>query len=479
MRRMQRDSSTIRKERRSSGVGHHLSVPSTAIGLATNFGAIVEEKYKKKRKRPDDLDSSADCTSDSDSDDGSSSDEDEDEFGEFADEVADEDILATINAIRSKDPRVYDGQSRFFKSAPEEAEGEDAKKKKKKQEKPMFLKDYHRENLLKRKNPVEDEEDDGKRSTYMEEQEALKRDLVRDMHNVAEGIANSDEEGDDFLTTKSTLVQKGAPPPPDPKAADPENPDEYLKNFLASKAWLPKDRKNVYGPAMESDDSEEEEIAEQFEQGFNLRFEDPSKAAQLVGHARGAVKAMTARKNGMSARRRAREARKLKKEEERKEMEIEKGRLRVLKVEELMSKVKQIKEVAGLGDGDEDPEDWKELLKGRFSEDKWDEWMAKKFGDDYYGTKEKVLDVTEKPTWDDDIEIGDIGIEGGNEGGDLNTEDHTDAEEGASKGKRKTRKDYEKEKREKKKRDRETRKEVEKFVDENIDLDEEVCFPSS
>ena len=439
----------------------------------SNFRAVVDAKYKKKRKRPDDPGSGfdSDCKNDSDSDNDSSSVEDEDEFGEFADEVADEDILATINAIRSKDPRVYDGQTRFFRPAPEsEAEGEDAKKEK--QGKPIFLKDYHRENLLKRKNPAEDEEDDGKPKTYMAEQEALKRDLVWSMHNAAEGIANS-SEGDDFLTTKSAPAQDGAPPPPDPKTANPENPDEYLKSFLASKAWLPKDRKDAYGPAMESDDSEEEEIAEQFEQGFNLRFEDPTKAAQLVGHARGAVKAMTARKDSMSSRRRARETKKLKKEEEWKEREIEKGRLRALKVEELMSKVKQIKEAAGLGDRDEDSESWKELLRGGFREDKWDEWMAKKFGDDYYGAEEKVQDVLEKPTWDDDdIEIGNTDIEGGNGDRDMDIVDHTDAEGGGPKDKRKTRKDYEKEKREKKRRDREARKEVEKFVDENIDFDE-------
>lgn len=393
----------------------------------------------------------------------------------MADEVADEDILATITAIRAKDPRVYDGQTRFFRSTPEdEEETEDNEKKKGKTEKPMFLKDYHRMNLLNGTNPAEEEEDEEPK-TYLEEQEALKRDLVRDMHNAAEGVTKDDEDDEDFLTTKDAPVDEASPPPLNPETADPENPDEYLQNFLASKAWLPKDRKNAYGPAMESDDSEEEDIADQFEQGFNLRFEDPTKAAQLVGHARGAVKAMTARKDSMSARKRAREAKQQKKEEEKREREIEKGRLRALKVDELMSKVKQIKKVAGLGDEDEDPEMWKELLKGGFSEDKWDELMAKRFGDEYYGVEEKEL--PEKPTWDDDddddIDVADIAENGANADSDGGMDD-ADAEETNSKGKRKSRKDYEKEKREKKKLVRETRKEVEKFVDENIDLDDEV-----
>jgi len=158
----------------------------------------------------------------------------------------------------------------------DKAEGEGTKKKKK-QGKPMFLKDYPRENLLKRKSPAADEEGDDKRRTYMDEQEALKRDMVRDMHNVAEGIAKAAQ-----LVRQMYRLQK-----------------------------------------------------------------------KLVEHARGAFKAMTARGHGMSSRRRGREARKLKEEEERKEMEIEKGRLRVLGVEELMSKVKHIKEVVGLGNGDE------------------------------------------------------------------------------------------------------------------------------
>ena len=45
---------------------------------------------------------------------------------------------------------------------------------------------------------------------------------------------------------------------------------------------------------MESNGSEEEEIAQQYDQGFNLQFENPPKATQLVGHARGVFKAMSA-----------------------------------------------------------------------------------------------------------------------------------------------------------------------------------------
>lgn len=425
---------------------------------------IVDEKYKNKRKW---LDSeSEDGSLEESGGDESSSDEEEDEFGEFADEVADKDILATIQAIRSKDPRIYDGQTRFFKSASMDEGVGYGKEDKEKKGRPMYLKDYHRMNLLNGLIGNEDEADE-KPKTYLEEQQSLKHDLVKVMQTAAEDIGSESESANnDFLSIKKAPTEEFVLPPPDPSTADPENPDDYLASFLASKAWLPKDHKNVYGPAMESDDSEEEEIAEQYEQGFNLRFEDPPKAAQLVGHARGIVKPMSARRDVMSARKRAREAKAQRREDERRQREVEKGRLRALKVEQLMEKVKQIQEVAGLGDGSEDPDSWKELLKGSFSERKWDELMSRKFGDDYYRVREDEL--PEKPIWEDGINLGDIEMEAG-----ISLHDE-DAAEDEPKGKGKTRRDYEREKRERKKREKETRKELEKFVDKNIHFDEEV-----
>lgn len=462
MRSMQEGLSTTKKGRNYSGVCCHLCRKSENFCLIPENK--VDEKYNTKRKR---LDSeSEDCSRDSDE---FSSDEEEDEFGAFADEIADEDILATIQAIRSKDPRIYDGQTKFFKSASAEVDvghGEEGSDDEGRQEKPMYLKDYHRMNLL---NGLTGNEGGagGKPMTYLEEQQSLKRDLVKVMHTTAEGLESEGENANgEFLLIKKAPIEEAVPPPPDPSAADPENPDDYLTSFLASKAWQPKDRQNIYGPVMESDDSEEDEIAEQYEQGFNLRFEDPPKAAQLVGHARGVVKTMSARRDVMSTRKRAREAKAQRREEERRQREMEKGRLRALKVEQLMDKVKQIQKVAGLGDGSEDPDNWKELLKGSFNERKWDELMARKFGEDYYRVKEDEL--PEKPIWEDDIGLGDIEMEA-----DISLHGE-DVAEGETKQKQKTRRDYEREKRERKKRDKETRKEVEQFVDKNIHFDKEV-----
>ena len=104
-------------------------------------------------------------------DDGASSDdstsESEDE-GELATAALDSEILATIKAIRSKDPRVYDADAKFYAAVDEDGPSTGAKSK----EKSMNLRDYHRQNLLNGNGPHE--EDDATSTqplTYNQEQE--------------------------------------------------------------------------------------------------------------------------------------------------------------------------------------------------------------------------------------------------------------------------------------------------------------------
>src|SRR4051812_44626428 len=81
----------------------------------------------------------------SDEEEDSSDEEDEDEDGELATEALDSEIFATLDAIRSKDPRVYDKDAKFYS---EVTESETPGTQEKKSEKPMYLRDYHRQNLL-------------------------------------------------------------------------------------------------------------------------------------------------------------------------------------------------------------------------------------------------------------------------------------------------------------------------------------------
>lgn len=148
----------------------------------------------------------------SDGSEDSSSDEEEDEDGELITEAVDQEIMATLNAIRSKDPRVYNKDVKFYTALEEEEEEPKAPSLEKK-DKPMTLRDYHRENLLSGANLAEDDAAETPK-TYAQEQEDLKSAIVKEMHAAAEdedSVADEDNEDGGFLIPKSTT--KRAPEP--------------------------------------------------------------------------------------------------------------------------------------------------------------------------------------------------------------------------------------------------------------------------
>ena len=479
----------------------------------------VEEKFgpsnSKKRRRQDNSDGD-------DDDDESSSSEDEDDTGVLATEELDKEIFATLTAIRNKDPRVYDGKTSFYTPIDPStaAEGGDARPGK---ERPMYLRDYHRENLLAGNSG--EQEDHGNTQTFVQQQEHLKRSVVNEMHAAAEAeVSGSDgeEDGDDTFLVRKPRGEEGEEEEggkksdlPDPSLAD-KDPDEFLNKFLASRAWT-KTSGKAYVP-IESDDSEEEAMAEEYEFNYNMRFEDPDAAtrAKLVSYGRDAVSASTVRREEKSRRKRAREEKRRKKEEERRQREVEKGRLKKLKTEELMHKFRQVKQAAELKESDEEAEAavLSRLLEGDFSDGEWDQWMQQRFGDKYYNTDGRL----KKPKFEDDIDIGDIvpdfeddmvNEDGGDDNGDDSGDDDNDDDDddggeddgdgGGDDGddeemhggleatsssepqpeKRRSKKEIIKEKQARKAKDRSTRRKVERFVEDNFDFDNEACLPLS
>jgi protein KRI1 len=108
------------------------------LGKTTSLG---------KRARDEGQDSSCDT------DESTSDSEEEDEGGVLITKTLDSEILATLNAIRSKDPRVYDSNAAFYSEFKDETDTSQPGKK----EKPMYLQDYHRKNLLSGQNIGENE----------------------------------------------------------------------------------------------------------------------------------------------------------------------------------------------------------------------------------------------------------------------------------------------------------------------------------
>ncbi|KAJ4511283.1 Kinetochore protein Spc24 [Exophiala dermatitidis] len=383
----------------------------------------LEDKLGKtttgKRKRDDEDDDTSD-------DDSELSSETEDE-GELVTETIDKQIMETINAIRSKDPRVYDSSAKFYTEEDDETQTQQPKPKK---EKPMHLQDYHRQNLLNGITTTEEEDQDAP-MTYTQEQEHLKKSIVSEIHAAA--AAESEEEAekgdDDFLVAKpkekqsQTEAKQQQVVTLDVENAD-KDPETFLSNFMVSRAWAAPTDPNLH--PFESDDDEEERRADEFEEAYNLRFEDPEKSNEkLRSHARDLAEKYSVRRKEVNPRQKKREAEKARKEAEKQQRKEEKARLRKLKIEELEEKVKKIKQAAGLKTKDIRPEDWAHLVEEDWDDAKWEEEMQKRFGDEYYAEQEAESDEDNdetnsdkkknkkkkkirKPKFDDDIDIKDI-----------------------------------------------------------------------
>jgi protein KRI1 len=465
-RKLLEDDSSSDSENESGGV----SLVDPGAGFKINEEYARRFEHNKRREELQQLEAKLGKSEDEEEE--SSEDEDEDDDAELATEAVDAEIMETIKAIRSKDPRVYDQNAKFYHSLDED--GAEPQKREEKQ-KPMTLRDYHRENLLSGANVAEDETDAPK--TYAQEQDELKSAIVKEMHAAADAEeSGSGEEDEGFLVRKSAPEQaskRQAVPELDVENAD-KDPETFLSNFMSSRAWL--QRGNSLQP-FESDDEEEDERAEAWEEAYNFRFEDPSKLNnKLITHARDTTNKQSVRREEKSARKKLREAARAKKEEEKKQREMEKNRLRKLKMAELQEKVDKIKEVAGLRASELTDEDWAKFLDAAWDDKNWEEEMQKRFGDNYYAENDAGSEDEgdgkkkrpKKPTWDDDIDINDLVPDFENdeqptvELSDVEMED--DEESG-------TRKSKAQEKRDQKREARKDKLRIEEALDRNLDLD--------
>lgn len=340
---------------------------------------------------------------------------DEDDAGELVTEALDQDIFATLQALRSKDPRIYDSNVQFYhETGDNDATAANGPGK----DESMTLKQYHTKNLLEGKFATgEDEEAPPK--TYAQEQEEVRRNLVKELH----GAAGSEDEEDDFLVAKPrpavSKKERINLTTEDVENAD-RDPETFLSNFMATRAWVPTG--DSHFQPLESDDEDEEAAAEEWENTYNLYFEDTTGTNEkLVTYARDAVAKTTVRRDEGSSRRKAREAARAKREAERKQREEELARLRKLKVEEMEDKVKKIREIGGLKGRDFNIEEWKDVLEADWSDDQWDQEMRRRFGEAYYAEdnasseSDRDGDITgkkkkkpKKPKFDDDIDIKDL-----------------------------------------------------------------------
>ncbi|BAP71909.1 protein KRI1 [Kluyveromyces marxianus] len=397
-----------------------------------------------------------------------SSSEDEDDFGELITEEVEEGIQKVMNAIKNNETdKLLNPEVKFF----EEPEKAVEKLEKTEKHKPIYLKDYHRMNLLNGGVEGEDEDMefqtvDGKQSfvSQQKEEKAQLLNEIKDAFKVddEENEEDGDDDGD-FLKKKETKRERE----PASRLPDPEVDDEkFLEEFVNQQAWIPKKGDKMIdldrAPDMEEDDEEFEDAVEEFEKAYNFRYEDPN-AAEIVSYARTQA---TLRRAATSSRRRKRdEERALKaKEEEEKQKAVQKKKKE--KINQLTDVLEQVKKEYGADIKEEHVKALTDtLINGSFEDGKWDEVIGTIFNDEFYNQEEK-------PTWNEDDEImGEFYSEQG-----ANQEDEGEEISDSEEHKRKkSKKEKIEEKKGKKKEKKQLQEMVEKAVDERkLDIIDQV-----
>lgn len=330
----------------------------------------------------------------------SSSESDEDDYGDLVTEDVENGLNEVLKAIRSGDERLFDKNVKFFKD-PEEAV-------KVKKDKPIYLNDVLRENLIDGTNLKDDEEEDEAQeeipfAVHQREENAK---LLGEINNAAE----SDSDEDDFLVKKDKPTEVDEDPInvkiilPNPE----KDKERFLDEFMNKHAWLPNKGKSK--KIEEEDDSEFEDAADKFENAYNFRFEDPN-AKEIISYSRNVA---SLRREKLSKRQRQRLSKKedIVKDREEKDNLIKSTKQKKLNL--VLDRLKEIKQAVGndvsddrilkvFGDS---------LMNEDFNDEDWDAKMNELFNDEYYEEKDNE-DDNEKPTWDDlDEEMADERKEG-------------------------------------------------------------------
>ncbi|KAI7848468.1 KRI1-like family C-terminal-domain-containing protein [Circinella umbellata] len=375
----------------------------------------------------------SDVSEDESSEEESDSDDDEDEEAAMLTPAIDSQILRTIAAIQTKDPKVYDSNKKFFNEEDLEKAKEEALKKKQKaaeeknKKKVQFtLKDYERQVLLDHGGYVNEEEEEPK--SHYQEQKDIKNDFLKaveaaDSNDEEENdddeegglgggllekrIKTKEEEEEEDAKYRNFMLENIAADEASSKAFKDwnenykENPnvtksDAFLIDYVLNRGWVekPSDKKQRLIDEIEKEVEEEHlDEVDRFESKYNFRFEEDG-GAQIISHSR-QVDDSVRRKE--SKRQKQRERKKAKKAEQLRQKSEEIARARNQKMKEIRDRLKEIKEITGNESIDLDKLD----LDGDFDSFKYDEQMEKVFNEDYY--EGGTMDET-KPTWDDDID---------------------------------------------------------------------------
>ncbi|KAJ2897093.1 Ribosome biogenesis protein Kri1 [Coemansia aciculifera] len=374
----------------------------------------------------------------SDSEDSSSeeSDVEEDENGELITPEIDAQIMKALSALRSKDKSIYDSKVNFFS---DDVIQESQKSWKAKQEAArqasqgvVTLRDYQHKVMVEHGGVVDEDKEVKRSLTHVQEQEALKNEFKAALGGNASD-SEDDEGEEDFLVKKEKTKDEIAKEDVDYRkflldsmGSDAKNKaaldswtafttdretagskvDEgqaFLMGYILNRGWVDKsaEKQSAEFEAKAIVDKEEDEqyteLTDNFESKYNFRFEEEG-GAQIKSYPR-TVEGSLRRKD--ERRKLARERAKERKAELKKDKAEDLKKLKNQKKKDILEKLKEIQGITGNKTVGFDALD----LDGDFDPAKFDSKMDEIFGDS------AQVDL-EKPTWDDDIDIGDLVSDG-------------------------------------------------------------------
>ncbi|CAH0724128.1 unnamed protein product, partial [Brenthis ino] len=330
----------------------------------------LEQKYGSKA-----LNSDVSISSDSE--------DESDEPPEVSEEV-EKQFLKTLALLKTKDPRIYDPNYKFF--------DEQIEKEKEKEE--------DGKKLTFGDSDDDDDDDDNNPNIFSIEKKA-EIDKPEEDNMVK---SSKDNKIKDYLVGKAEHVdeeiEKELAPLrelwSDPKLNDGE---AFLRDYILNKRYLEDGDPGEAGDKIRDDDDLEEDekmVEEQgkFERAYNFRFEEPDdeylkRFPRTMNYIRP--------KDDRRSRKRA-EIRERKEEEKKKKME-EIARLKALKLKEIQEKIAKIKEVTG----NEDLAFKEEDIEGDFDPEEHDRRMKALFDEEYYGDVDDQKPVF--PDLDEELEI--------------------------------------------------------------------------
>lgn len=378
---------------------------AAAREAAARESALQDKKPNKDNNENFDAAGNKHVLKESDSEsDSSSSSEEEDDYGDLITEDIEQGINSVLEAIKNNDTsKLLDPKVKFFKDENEQ----DETGQKVKSQKPIYLKDYHRMNILSGDALKSDDEldqmetVDGQKSFVVQQRDERNK-LLDEIKNAMDNSNSEDEDDNDdgFLKKKVVKQNDNKNGTNTNNQLSYENDEQFLKDFLAQQAWIPKEGDKVIelDATGQSDDENFNNAVEDFENAYNFRYEDPN-SAEIISYARNQA---TLRRSKTSSRRRKREEEKVVKDKIKKEKESKIQKKKTKKINKLTDVLEQLqKEFGAKIESHLVDKITKTLMNSDYKENEWDNVIAELFNDEFYNND------SEKPTWNDNDEMGD------------------------------------------------------------------------